>query len=254
MKCYRYSDVESHLAPELRRLHRELLNALAYAKDMERQHPELASDGIIFSGWVRAYLVNALGVRIEEDEFALQRGFNLSITLKSMRVFVRVLKAQPEKMPQPSSAGQLTFYNQDLGQFSFEHDGSVQEREFAPNFVLKWSLDENRNLCELKLGYPKPTERNSNEKKIAQEWYWTESVLETTGPRWAVASAEDQQTIMDLPGVHRAGDTGELTVDSINSEGAQLGRLAQEEIQAQLDSQYGYGTDERDTGTDGSGL
>ncbi|MBS1706754.1 MAG: hypothetical protein JST40_12855 [Armatimonadetes bacterium] len=206
MKNFDFEDIWPHLEPELRRLHVELQNALANAKELERTHPELASDPITFAGWVRAYLVKAMGIRIDDDPFALERGFNLSITIKSRAVSLRVNKAPVGKMPTPYSPGQLNFYNQDLGQYSFELDGTIPSREFAPNFVVKWSLDDSRNLCELELGYPKPTERSVLEKNVPQDWYWIEPAFDRTKPSWAHPDLFKEDEPVDLPGLTPAAE------------------------------------------------
>lgn len=196
MKYFTFEEVWPHLVRELTRLHRELVNALENAKAMERSHPELERDAVMFASWVRAYLVNSLRVRIDDSSFALERGFNLSITLKSQVASTRVYKASHGGPPQPKSPGQKTFFNQGNLQTSFQDNGQLNVH--AQNFVVSWVTDNSRSLSDLILAYPRTTERSAGGNS-PQEWEWIESIFDRTKPNLTVLDSAEDSVSLDIP-------------------------------------------------------
>lgn len=211
--------------PTVRRAHGSLLDAISNATRMEDQHPELVRDGIMWAGHVRGYLARDLDVFIDGDAFALERGFNISLTFHSPSSSLRILKADPGKLPQPgNSQGRLNYFNQNLGQFVFfdaEAPDREDEPEFAPNFILKWSVDDQRSLCELDLAYPKPTVRElfvaGAQEPMPQDWYWCESVFDLSKPIYAVRPTVYE--LKDVADVRLLGDDMAIDEEEKGKEG-----------------------------------
>jgi len=182
MTALTFGDVWRRLRAHVALTRKILEDGCENANRIEREHPELAKCPILWSGYVRAYLVKQLGAELTDDGNALERGFNLSTTLHCDALNVRVLKASLNRMPRADSPGRRRFFDQTPSMFTAEELApiTVVEPESGPNFILKWSTDERGMLSELKLGYPKPAPADAGED-WEHDWYWIESVLELTG-------------------------------------------------------------------------
>jgi hypothetical protein len=206
MRELSFEEVWEQLEGPSRQVHEALLDAISNADRLEVLHPELCRDGVLWSMNVRAYLATVLPVVVNPDDFTLERGFNISLTLRGRTVSVRIRKADPGQMPQPGdSPGSRMFFNQDSGQgiLPGTEPGDPESKsrstsDHAPHFVYKWSVNESRQLCELDLGYPKPTFREIGEAD-PQEWYWVKPIFDMTRPSFG--ETPGLFTDLDVPGL-----------------------------------------------------
>lgn len=210
MREFSFEEVWALLEEPSKRVHEALLDAISNADRMEALHTELCRDGNMWSQHVRAYLANVLPVVLDPQNFVLDRRYNISLTVIGPEVAARIRKAAPGQMPQPGSGPRsLDFFNQATGQWTLpgtEKDESEAkaEPERAPHFIWKWAVDENGQLCELDLGYPKPTVREFGQPDVPQEWFWVQPIFDMTRPAFFGGPSLFQE--LDVPDVELLGD------------------------------------------------
>lgn len=218
MKEFDFDQIWPELEPLVRCVHAALVDGIHNADRLDQILTELVNDPILWAQHVRAYVAQVLEVPSNGTEgFVIARGFNISITMHSDKASLRILKAGFDEMPQPgNSIGRANYLNQNLGQLELFQADLPQRSdlpEYAPNFVLKWTIDEHHKLCQLDLGYPKPTAREIGEV-IPQEWYWIEPVMEQTKPIYGAdrPTSDYQDLDIERNDDEEEGDEGTGTV------------------------------------------
>jgi hypothetical protein len=221
MQEFRFDQLWPVLRSTVEAVHACLLDAIDGATRLDTEHPEFARDGIRWAQNVRAYLAANLSVEIPDDEVALERGFNLSLTLLGRNTALRILKAQPGKLPQVgNSPGRRDYFAQNPVQPSLPFMLGAERNsppEFAPNLLLVWGVDEYRQLSCLSLAYPKPTP-DDQLSTGGQEWYWVEPVFEHSKPNVNLTGSIFDQP-EDLPNVEL--DDSEIDQDDDQETGTE---------------------------------
>lgn len=194
-----FSEVFETMEETLKVLHRELIDGIDNANRMDEEHSELQRNSIMWAIHVRAYLARSVAIEINESEFSLEAGFNMSLTVHGKSIALRVLKAQAGELPQVGkSPGRRAFFNQVPLQFvlpTFETvETATGEAEIAQNFVLVWSAEAGR-LVSLQLACPEP---NISEELSEQKWFWVESIYDLTKPA-SEDVAFNNEGFTDLP-------------------------------------------------------
>lgn len=67
------------------------------------------------------------------------------------------------------------------------------------NFIFKWAVDQDRQLTDFMLGYPKPTVRGLGRTDVPQEWFWVQDIFELTKPSFDHGARQDE--VLDVPDV-----------------------------------------------------
>jgi hypothetical protein len=199
MDAYDFQEVFEEIRELLTIVHGTLIDAIDNANQIQSARTELLADPILWAQNVRAYLAKNLGVEIDPDDFSLERGFNLSLTVHGRSVAIRILKAQIDKLPQAgNSPGRLIFFNQNTSasqQDSLEFDAEPEQIPCKPsNFLIVWGVQGGK-LAYYLLAYPKASIVNG--EYATQEWYWARSILEETKPKFVIAS-EAPEEVLDL--------------------------------------------------------
>lgn len=214
MKSYSFEGVWPSLEAVLCRLHANLLDAIDNANRMEEVHPELVSCPIQWAGHVRAYLARSMPGELDPDDFYLEKGFNVSLTLHGERASIRVLKAPTGKLPEATGVGRQRFFGQipppaaryTKNLFDAEELGDkLLPLEHACNFVAVWGT-EGKRLVRLDLAYPKPVTDSQDE---LDKWYWVTDLLAVTAP--AVFDNEPSAEESDSLGLERRDDDIDAT-------------------------------------------
>jgi hypothetical protein len=211
MREYSFEQIWPSTSDMMCDLRESLEDAILFANDLDDRISGMARCPILWAGHVRARLAHSLPISLASDDFSLDIGFNLSLTINGRDFSFRILKAQEGELPSAKgSPGRRLYFNQiRVEQFEFDFDGDAEVLSpVAPNFVVVWSVGKNRCLCSLSLAYPKPmAEYAFGEEEPEQEWYWVEDLLEMTS---GLDMNHDSGEFIDIDDIELNADDREI--------------------------------------------